>query len=223
MENIPEIKNIYEEIQKKLYYMIPEKWNSVYLYASITEKVYQVPIGEMYFYYFPKGILKKNPINVYEIPAKFNMDEQQYMKLVKNLYGSIEELRAIYKKYNKKLWTNLTISIENYRFIIRYNYENIEDDEYSNYDRHLIWRYKYLGIDINQYTKKDRKIINQYLLKNKDKKDNEEIYNEPIYKKSVHNIIDYNRLEFQNPLELKIMEDFEENRKIANNQILAKL
>ena len=65
MVTTSEIKEIYKEIQKKLYYMIPEKWSRVYLYASITEKAYEVPVGEMYFYYFPKGILKTNPVNVY--------------------------------------------------------------------------------------------------------------------------------------------------------------
>lgn len=221
MINIPEIKNIYEEIQKKLFYMIPEKWSSVHLYASITEKAYQMPIGEMYFYYFPKGIFKKNPINVYEIPAKFSMDEQQYMKLVKNLYGSIQQLREICIKYNEKVWTNLTISIENYRFKIIYNYDSLESFEYTNYDRHIIWRYKYLGIDINTLNKKERAVIEKYLIDSRIKQEKEDVYEEAIYKKSVHNILDYKKSKYEDPLELGIMEEFEVNRKTANNQILA--
>ena len=31
--------------------------------------------GEMYFYYFPKGIIKKKPVNCYEIPSLFDIDE----------------------------------------------------------------------------------------------------------------------------------------------------
>ena len=140
--------------------MIPEKWEKLCLYASVTEKAYKMPIGELYFYYFPKGIIKKNPINVYEIPHKFNIDETQYLKLVKNLYGSIKRLRDEYKKNNEKLWTNLTISIADYKFKIEFRYNLLE--EYTNYERHLIWRYKYLNIDIKSLNKKDRKIIEEY-------------------------------------------------------------
>ncbi len=223
MLDVPEVKSIYTEIQKKLYYMIPEKWESVYLYASITEKAYQMPIGEMFFYYFPKGIFKKNPVNVYEIPNKFNIDEQQYMKLVKNLYGSIEKLRAIYKENKQRMWTNVTISIENFRFKIQYNYEPLDNFEYSNYDRHIIWRYEHLGTDINSLNKKERDIIEKYLVNKRIKKEDQEFYDEPIYKKPVHNILNYEKDKFSNPLELEIMKEFEVDRKPVNNQILAGL
>ena len=221
MLNTPEVKSIYTEIQKKLYYMIPEKWESVYLYASITEKAYQMPIGEMFFYYFPKGIFKKNPVNVYEIPNKFNMDEQQYMKLVKNLYGSIEKLRSIYKENKQRMWTNITISIENFRFKIQYNYESLDNLEYSNYDRHIIWRYEHLVIDIGSLNKKERAVIEKYLVNRRIKKEDQESYDEPIYKKPVHNILDYEKDQFERPLELEVMKEFESDRKLVNNQILA--
>ena len=201
--------------------MIPEKWESVYLYASITEKAYQMPIGEMFFYYFPKGIFKKNPVNVYEIPNKFNMDEQQYMKLVKNLYGSIEKLRSIYKENKQRMWTNITISIENFRFKIQYNYESLDNLEYSNYDRHIIWRYEHLVIDIGSLNKKERAVIEKYLVNLRIKKEDQESYDEPIYKKPVHNILDYEKDQFERPLELEVMKEFESDRKLVNNQILA--
>lgn len=221
MTNLPEVKGIYKEIQKKLYYMIPEKWTSVHLYASIIEKAYQMPIGEMYFYYFPKRILRRNPVNVYEIPAKFNIDEKQYMKLVKNLYDSIEELRKIWQKNYPKLWNSLTISIENFKFKVEYDYEPIENDEYTNYDRHIIWRYKYLDIDINTLNKKDRAIIERYLAERNTKESQTEIYEEAVYKEAVHNILDYDRAKFDVSSELETMEEFESERKIINNQILA--
>ena len=34
-----EIKNIYSELQKQLFYLIPEKWDRIYLYASVEEKM----------------------------------------------------------------------------------------------------------------------------------------------------------------------------------------
>ena len=215
-----EIKEVYKEIQKKLYYMIPEKWSRVYLYASITEKAYNVPVGEMYFYYFPKGILKKNPVNVYEISAKFNMDEEQYLKLVKNLYASIKKLRKIYKEQKQPLWTNVTISIENYKFNIEYNYANLDNTEKSNYERHIIWRYERLGMDINSFNKQDRKIIEQY---EADANVKIETYSEALYKKPLQNTFDYQKPILEKVQDDQIMNELEIEGKTISNQILANL
>ena len=54
------IKEIYENIQKTLYYMIPEKWDSLYLYSSVfDEKNQEGKTGELFFYYIPRGIFRK--------------------------------------------------------------------------------------------------------------------------------------------------------------------
>ena len=96
------IKEIYEDIQKKLFYMIPEKWDELYLYASVIERFGKVETGELFFYYIPKGILRKNPINVYEIPTKFNLEEGEYLRLVELLYDTIKGLRNEHKKQERK-------------------------------------------------------------------------------------------------------------------------
>lgn len=223
MVTTSEVKEIYKEIQKKLYYMIPEKWSRVYLYASITEKAYEVPVGEMYFYYFPKGLLKKNPVNVYEIPAKFNMDEENYMKLVKNLYASIKKLRDIYKKEKQALWTNVTISIENYKFNIEYNYAKLDNKEQSNYERHIIWRYERLGMDINSFSKADKKIIEKYLVDSYINIEKTETYSEPLYKKPLQNSIDYEKPIFENIQNEDRMHELEATGQNISNQILANL
>ena len=75
------IKEIYSQIQKQLFYMIPEKWDKVYLYSSILERPNHMETGEMFFYYVPRGVLKKNPVNVYAIPNKFNIREEEYFNL----------------------------------------------------------------------------------------------------------------------------------------------
>ena len=76
----PKIQRIYREIQRQLFYMIPEKWNKVYLYSSILERQNNLETGELYFYYEPSGILKKHPVNVYEIPNKFSINENEYLR-----------------------------------------------------------------------------------------------------------------------------------------------
>ena len=217
-----EVKEIYKEIQKKLYYMIPEKWGEVYLYASITEKAYEVPVGEMYFYYFPKGILKKNPINVYEIPSKFNINEEQYMKLVRNLYGSIRKLRNIYKREKQELWTNVTISIEKYRFNIEYNYTELDNTEESNYERHIIWRYERLGMDINSFRKKERTIIEKHLIDSVIDNEKVEKYSEPLYKKPFKNAFNYEQTLFDRiKQDEDIMNELQLEGQNISNQILA--
>ena len=169
-------KEIYEDIQRKIYYMIPDKWEKLYLYASFIDKENGKVTGELFFYYIPKGILKKNPVNVYEIPSKFNIDEKEYLQLVEILYKRIKVLRDEYKKIELgETWSNITISIENSVFKIEYKYDDLEHSEYSSYDRHIIWRYQYLGIGMEQLNKEERakniqgvyKLFNEESLYNK--------------------------------------------------------
>ncbi len=123
MLNEVKIRSLYEQVRTQLYRMIPEKWDKVYLYASFLEQVNGLKTGEMYFYYCPTGILKKNYINVYEIPAKFNIDEDEYMVIVNQLYQTLKQLREEFKQ--EELWSNLTIYIEGTYFRVHYVYEDL--------------------------------------------------------------------------------------------------
>lgn len=189
------IRNGYEQIQKQLFYMIPEKWDRVYLYASVVDHFNGLQTGEMFFYYFPKSILKKNPVNVYEVPNKFNIDESAYLKLAEKLYNEIKKLRKELVTMGEKPWSSVTISIENFKFNAKYEYENLQDSNYTSYDRHLIWRYQYLDVPLSSYSKKERKMVEEYLRNQKHKNNNNVTYQEGIYKKPVSNITEYNRPE----------------------------
>lgn len=120
-----EMQKIYEEIQTKIFSMLPENWDRLYLYASIIEQPNQENTGEMFLYYFPKGILKKRPINIYEVPNKFGIDEQQYLSLADGLYNSIKKLRKICIENKERSWSNITVIIENQKFKIIYGYEDL--------------------------------------------------------------------------------------------------
>ena len=203
-------KEIYEDIQRKIYYMIPDKWEKLYLYASFIDKEEGKVTGELFFYYIPKGILKKNPVNVYEIPSKFNIDEKEYLQLVEILYKRLKVLRDEYKKIELgETWSNLTISIENSIFKIEYKYDDLENSEYSSYDRHIIWRYEYLGIGMEQLNKEEREVLKRYLTgaKNFVRK---ESYESGIYIRDIKNIIDYDTSENS---------EFEEKTEIANKKV----
>ena len=205
METSLTMKKIYMDIQEKLYYMIPEKWDSIFLYASIFEGIQNIETGEMFFYYFPKGILRKEPVNVYEIPNKFNIEEEEYLKLTDELYNKLKKLKEEFEKVNKKSWTNMTISIQNYRFMVEYDYEDLKTCEFNSYERHIIWRYIHLKTGLNTYNKKERKIINTYLDKCKYSGKVIDRYVEGIYRNRIHNVINYNKEE-KNTEELRHVE-----------------
>ena len=82
LNNSKRIKKIYEEIQQKIFYAVPGKWEELYLYASIIDRLGKVQTGEMYFYFLPKGLLKRKFVNVNEVPSKYDIDEDEYIKLV---------------------------------------------------------------------------------------------------------------------------------------------
>lgn len=218
------IRKEYERLQKQLFYMIPEKWDRVYLYASVVDHYNQIQTGEMFFYYYPKGILKKNPVNVYEIPGKFNIEEKAYLKLAEKLYQEIKALRQELIQSGEKPWSSITISIENFKFNIEYEYEDLMNSEYSSYDRHLIWRYQYLNIPLSSYSKKDRQMIEKYLTKKDNHNRNITTYQEGIYHKPVKNLIEYNKTELQEEIKkdepMKQKEEIKEANENIKSQIL---
>ena len=194
MISLPQEKILYSERQKKLFYIIPEKWECIYLYASVIDMPNQKPVGEMYFYYLPKGIIKKKFVNGYEIPSIFNIDEEQYSKLITDVYNLIKLLRERAVETKIKVLININITIENFKFKIEFDYEDLKKSEFDSYERHVIWRYNYLKEDSEVLSRKDRKIIEsyaQYIQINKPLR--KDMYIEGIYKLPVKNIIDFEK------------------------------
>ena len=219
------IKEIYEDIQRRLYYMIPEKWDALYLYSSILD----VPdkegkTGELFFYYIPKGIFKKKPVNVYEVPSKFNLDETLYLKLVQLLYGKIKELRKEFKKTEKnEIWTNLTLSIQNSKFKIEYDYSDLNNSMFTSYERHVIWRYENLGIGEEQCSKEEKEILKTYMMGAKPLT-RKEYYDAGIYIRDIENVIAYSTENYASESEQEETEGLEEKnteRKYKNQLLLS--
>lgn len=175
------IRETYTQIQKQLFYMIPEKWDKVYLYASVLERPNHLETGEMFFYYVPRGVLKKNPVNVYEIPAKFNIDEEEYFKLADKLYSEIKKLRNICIKLGEEKWYSIVISIADFKFNVEFNYEDLNDSKFNSYERHIIFRYKYLGYPYSSYTKQEKRVIQEYLYQCQYNKEKTKLYSEAMY------------------------------------------
>lgn len=214
-----EIKKLYEDIQRKLFYMIPEKWEKLFLYASFIDgETPHGPKGELFFYYLPKGLFRKKPINVYEIPTKFNLNEKDYLQLVEVLYQKISEIREEFRKIDLgRTWTNLTIQIEGVKFHVEYDYEDLLENRFTSKERHIIWRYEKLGIGPEQVSKKEKEILEKYILGPKVLRRRER-YDTGIYLKNIKNIIDYHKGNYEDEKSLEYIAI--ENERTMKNQIL---
>lgn len=182
LNSTKQIKEIYDAIQRKIFYVVPGKWDELYLYASIIDRLGSVQTGEMYFYFMPRGILKRKFINVYEVPSKYNIEEDEYMKAVEALYDEIKQLRELFLKNGKKVWSNITISIKNSRFKIEYNYDNLIRNKDGYYNHHIYWRQKYLHIE--PQSKKEKQGLENYLTSRIRSRKKDEQYDEGIYSKT---------------------------------------
>lgn len=205
------MKDKYEQIQNYLFELIPEKWEEIYLYASVVMGGKNTNSGEMFFYYQPKGLLKKKPVNVYEVPQRFNISEEQYMKVVKELYDCICDLKQDFIDTEQELWKSLTISIQDERFKIEYNFGNLPRTEEARNRNYVIWRYKYLNIGGDK--KEEKKILDEYFSNMHNEKI--EVYETALYLKSENTAIAFDKEESKTPKEVIVYEK-EENKEGKN-------
>lgn len=183
------MKEKYESIQKYIFALIPEKWEEIYLYASVYKEEHNSQSGELFFYYLPKGIIKRKFINVYEVPKRFNINEEQYLKIVSELFTCIKSLRQDFIDTEQEIWTNVTISIANFKFKVEYNYKDLPITDREIFERNVIWKYKYLKIGGD--SKEERKILDQYF--SIIQPSNKNIYETGLYVKTENNNIGFDK------------------------------
>ncbi len=178
------LKEAHEEIQQKIFKMLPEKWDRLYLYASVIDHSDNLQTGEMFFFYYPRGVLKKKAINVYEVPNKFNIDESQYFSLADELYESIKRLRNECSSNHERLWSNMTVLIEKLKYKVEYGYEDLNSSEFDVDERRIIWRYRYLEMPYGSLNRKEREVINRY--EKNEVKEKIKIFELPLYTRKVN-------------------------------------
>ena len=182
----------YIKIQDHLFEMIPESWKTIFLHTSFIDIKNQIPKGEFFVYYIPKGILKRKPVNCYEIPSLFDIDEEDYSRLIMSLYNVIKLLRDSYAKLKKEKFTTIDMICSNKKIAVKYGFENLLNSQYSPEERHLIWRYENLQIDLDSLNKNDRKVLEYYIQEARvslPKK--QEIVETEIYERPARASIDY--------------------------------
>ena len=183
------MKEKYESIQNYIFTLIPEKWEEIYLYASVYKDENNAQSGELFFYYLPKGILKRRFINAYEVPKRFNINEEQYLKIVEELFSCIKSLRQDFINTEQDIWTNLSITIANFRFKVEFKYDELPRTEKEIFERNVIWKYKYLKI--GGESKEERKILDRYF--SKIEPSNRNVYETGLYVKTDNNNIAFDK------------------------------
>ena len=159
---------IASQIQELIYYIIPEKWKNIELYISMPDM--GIRKGEMFFYYLPNSIFKRQYINCYEVPYMFNISEKEYSDIMSKLYNKFMILKEELNKNNRNV-EEIYVHITKDKYVMEIATDDIilkKNDIrknmlmlYSSYENHIIWRY--LNLNILPDEKRDKEIVRKYL------------------------------------------------------------
>ena len=189
---------IASQIQELIYYIIPEKWKNIELYISMPDS--RIRKGELFFYYLPNSIFKRQYINCYEVPYMFNISEKEYSDIMSKLYNKFMILKEELNKNNRQI-EEIYVHITKEKYVyeiatdnVRLRKENIERNMlnlFSSYENHIIWRY--LNLNILPDDKKEKNIITRYLNTVFPNLENEKISFD-IIDENIKNIVDFEKI-----------------------------
>ena len=189
---------IASQIQELIYYIIPEKWKNIELYVSMPDS--RIKKGELFFYYLPNSIFKRQYINCYEVPYMFNISEKEYSDIMSKLYNKFMILKEELNKNNRQV-EEIYVHITKEKYVyeiatdnVRLRKENIENNMlnlFTSYENHIIWRYLNLGIFPDD--RKEKEIIGRYLDTNIADLLNEEIEFD-IIEENIKSIVDFEKI-----------------------------
>ena len=189
---------IASQIQELIYYIIPEKWKNIELYISMPDS--RIRKGELFFYYLPNSIFKRQYINCYEVPYMFNISEKEYSDIMSKLYNKFMILKEELNKNNRQI-EEIYVHITKEKYVyeiatdnVRLRKENIERNMlnlFSSYENHIIWRY--LNLNILPDDKKEKNIITRYLNTVFPNLENEKISFD-IIDENIKSIVDFEKI-----------------------------
>ena len=214
---------IASQIQELIYYIIPEKWKNIELYISMPDA--RIRKGEMFFYYLPNSIFKRQYINCYEVPYMFNISEKEYSDIMSKLYNKFMILKEELNKNNRQV-EEIYVHITKEKYVyeiatdnVRLRKENIENNMlnlFTSYENHIIWRYLNLGIFPDD--RKEKEIIGRYLDTNIADLLNEEIEFD-IIEENIKSIVDFEKiLTVEEAIARSIYENKNKNKKYNDKE-----
>ena len=214
---------IASQIQELIYYIIPEKWKNIELYVSMPDS--RIRKGELFFYYLPNSIFKRQYINCYEVPYMFNISEKEYSDIMSKLYNKFMILKEELNKNNRQV-EEIYVHITKEKYVyeiatdnVRLRKENIENNMlnlFTSYENHIIWRYLNLGIFPDD--RKEKEIIGRYLNTNIADLLNEEIEFD-IIEENIKSIVDFEKiLTVEEAIARSIYENKNKNKKYNDKE-----
>ena len=214
---------IASQIQELIYYIIPEKWKNIELYVSMPDS--RIRKGELFFYYLPNSIFKRQYINCYEVPYMFNISEKEYSDIMSKLYNKFMILKEELNKNNRQV-EEIYVHITKEKYVyeiatdnVRLRKENIENNMlnlFTSYENHIIWRYLNLGIFPDD--RKEKEIIGRYLDTNIADLLNEEIEFD-IIEENIKSIVDFEKiLTVEEAIARSIYENKNKNKKYNDKE-----
>ena len=214
---------IASQIQELIYYIIPEKWKNIELYISMPDS--RIRKGELFFYYLPNSIFKRQYINCYEVPYMFNISEKEYSDIMSKLYNKFMILKEELNKNNRQV-EEIYVHITKEKYVyeiatdnVRLRKENIENNMlnlFTSYENHIIWRYLNLGIFPDD--RKEKKIIGRYLDTNIADLLNEKIEFD-IIEENIKSIVDFEKiLTVEEAIARSIYENKNKNKKYNDKE-----
>ena len=214
---------IASQIQELIYYIIPEKWKNIELYVSMPDS--RIRKGELFFYYLPNSIFKRQYINCYEVPYMFNISEKEYSDIMSKLYNQFMILKEELNKNNRQV-EEIYVHITKEKYVyeiatdnVRLRKENIENNMlnlFTSYENHIIWRYLNLGIFPDD--RKEKEIIGRYLDTNIADLLNEEIEFD-IIEENIKSIVDFEKiLTVEEAIARSIYENKNKNKKYNDKE-----
>lgn len=125
----------FELIATKIQEILPADWEKVVFYAEVTESSYEM----FYYVYVPDC---ETPLQCYDIPDLYEVDEEQIDEVFGDLYTPLLEEQLDFEKQGKDKWTSYTFVLEsNGKFSVNYDYSEA-DSNVSDYFAE--WKNKYL-------------------------------------------------------------------------------
>ena len=132
------LKKYYVKIANQLNNIIPIEWKKIIMYAEDLGDSSSVS-----FYFYTKE--DDNIHHSGNIPEDFSVSRNIFRKLLRELRGTIKNLRNEFNKENEKLWYTLTFVLEeDWRFNVKFGYEI--DKEISDFETQVIWSYIEIGL-----------------------------------------------------------------------------
>lgn len=164
MEFEEKLNEMYQEIANKISEMIPAEWEKIYTKAYINDEG-----GEVIFNYTTPG---SDDLHYYtDIPTDYNVSEEIFYDLWKNLYKSFERLRVLFMKNNQEPWTSCEFDFtKEGKLNVSFDYIEWKNSGFGPLAREYYYEYKKFGIlPEKEYAKNKVKKVEQFIKEQEEK------------------------------------------------------